>query len=35
MDRLAEALSGWLDRPMTLEVVVLSVTCSGEQREKR
>lgn len=29
VDRLTEALSGWLDRPMTLELVVLPVTRSG------
>jgi len=31
VDHLAEALSGRLDRPMTLEVVVLPVTRSGGQ----
>jgi APA family basic amino acid/polyamine antiporter len=32
VDHLAEALSGRLDRPMTLDVVVLPVTRSGDSR---
>jgi hypothetical protein len=32
VDHLAEALSGRLDRPTTLEMVVLPVTRSGDSR---